>query len=97
MLSRSTVTHAFTTLRRILDLAVVDGAITANPCASVPRTRPTEDQRGSDHHDDAHDDQRRTHDDLEEYMDSVQIDVDEQRPKTRQGSQQCESAGWVGA
>ena len=33
----------------------------------------------------------------EEYMDSVQIDVDEQRPQTRQGSQQCESAGWVGA
>jgi integrase len=41
-LSRSTVTHAFTTLRRILDVAVIDGAITANPCASVPRTRPTD-------------------------------------------------------
>src|ERR1700741_2655272 len=41
-LSRSTVKHAFTTLRRILDVAVVDGAITANPCASVPRTRPTD-------------------------------------------------------
>jgi integrase len=41
-LSRSTVKHAFTTLRRILDLAVVDGAITANPCASVPRTRTTD-------------------------------------------------------
>lgn len=40
-LSRSTITHAFTTLRRILDVAVVDGAITANPCASVPRTRAT--------------------------------------------------------
>lgn len=31
--------HAFETLRRILDVAVVDGALTANPCASVPRTR----------------------------------------------------------
>ena len=41
-LSRSTVKHAFTTLRRILDVAVVDGAITANPCASVPRTRAPE-------------------------------------------------------
>jgi integrase len=41
-LSRSTVTHAFTTLRRILDVAVIDGAITANPCVSVPRTRPTD-------------------------------------------------------
>ncbi len=41
-LSRSTVKHAFTTLRRILDVAVVDGAITANPCASVPRTRRTD-------------------------------------------------------
>jgi integrase len=41
-LSRSTVKHAFTTLRRILDVAVVDGAITANPCASVPRTRATD-------------------------------------------------------
>jgi integrase len=38
-LSRSTVKHAFETLRRILDVAVVDGALTANPCASVPRTR----------------------------------------------------------
>lgn len=41
-LSRSTVKHAFTTLRRILDVAVIDGAITANPCASVPRTRATD-------------------------------------------------------
>jgi integrase len=41
-LSRSTVKHAFTALRRILDVAVVDGAITANPCASVPRTRATD-------------------------------------------------------
>lgn len=41
-LSRSTVKHAFTTLRRILDVAVIDGAITANPCASVPQTRPTD-------------------------------------------------------
>ena len=39
-LSRSTIKHAFTTLRRILDVAVVDGAITANPSASVPRTAP---------------------------------------------------------
>jgi integrase len=36
------VTHAFMTLRRILDVAVVDGAIPANPCASVPRTRATD-------------------------------------------------------
>jgi len=41
-LSRSTVKHAFTTLRRILDVAVVDGAIAANPCAAVPRTRTTD-------------------------------------------------------
>ena len=41
-LSRSTVKHAFETLRRILDVAVVDSAITANPCASVPRARPTD-------------------------------------------------------
>lgn len=41
-LSRSTVKHAFTTLRRILDVAVIDGALTANPCASVPRTRATD-------------------------------------------------------
>lgn len=41
-LSRSTIKHAFTTLRRILDVAVIDGAITANPCASVPRTRATD-------------------------------------------------------
>jgi len=41
-LSRSTVKHAFTTLRRILDVALVDGAITANPCASLPRTRATD-------------------------------------------------------
>lgn len=41
-LSRSTVKHAFETLRRILDVAVVDGAITANPCAAVPRTRATD-------------------------------------------------------
>ncbi len=40
-LSRSTVKHAFETLRRILDVAVVDGALTANPCAAVPRTRAT--------------------------------------------------------
>jgi len=39
---RSTIKHAFETLGRILDVAVVDGAITANPCASVPRTRPTD-------------------------------------------------------
>lgn len=38
-LSRSMVKHAFETLRRILDVAVVDGALTANPCAAVPRTR----------------------------------------------------------
>lgn len=38
-LSRSTVKHAFETLRRILDVAVVDGALAANPCAAVPRTR----------------------------------------------------------
>ena len=41
-LSRSTIKHAFETLRRILDVAVVDGALTANPCASVPRTRATD-------------------------------------------------------
>lgn len=41
-LSRSTITHASTTLRRILDVAVVDGAITANPCVAVPRTRATD-------------------------------------------------------
>ena len=41
-LSRSTVKHAFETLRRIFDVAVVDGAVTANPCAAVPRTRPTD-------------------------------------------------------
>lgn len=38
-LSRSTVKHAFETLRRILDVAVIDGAITANPCSAVPRAR----------------------------------------------------------
>jgi integrase len=41
-LSRSTVKHATETLRRILDVAVVDGAILANPCASVPRARLTD-------------------------------------------------------
>lgn len=41
-LSRSTVKHAFETLRRIFDVAVVDGAVAANPCAAVPRTRPTD-------------------------------------------------------
>jgi integrase len=39
---RSTIKHAFETFGRILDVAVVDGAITAKPCASVPRTRPTD-------------------------------------------------------
>lgn len=41
-LSRSTVKHAFETLRRIFDVAVVDGALSANPCASVPKMRATD-------------------------------------------------------
>lgn len=41
-LSRSTVKHAVETLRRILDVAVADGAITANPCAALPRSRGTD-------------------------------------------------------
>lgn len=41
-LSRSTVKHAIETLRRILDVAVTDGAISANPCAALPRSRSTE-------------------------------------------------------
>ncbi len=41
-LSRSTVKHATETLRRILDVAVTDGAITANPCAALPVSRGTE-------------------------------------------------------
>lgn len=41
-LSRSTVKHATETLRRILDVAVTDGAITANPAAALPRARSTD-------------------------------------------------------
>lgn len=38
-LSRSTVKHAYDVLRRILDVAVVDGALDANPVHSVPLPR----------------------------------------------------------
>jgi integrase len=41
-LSRSTFKHATETLRRVLDVAVVDGAIPSNPCHSVPRIRKTD-------------------------------------------------------
>ncbi|WP_454836198.1 tyrosine-type recombinase/integrase [Rhodococcus qingshengii] len=40
-LARSTVKHAYDVLRRILDVAVVDGAIPANPCHSVRLPRKT--------------------------------------------------------
>jgi len=38
-LARGTIKHAWDTFRRILDLAVLDGAISANPSASVPLPR----------------------------------------------------------
>jgi integrase len=39
VLARGTIKHAWDTFRRILDLAVLDGAIPANPAASVPLPR----------------------------------------------------------
>ncbi len=42
-LARGTTKHAFDVFRRILDLAVVDGAIPTNPAAVLPRNRPTGD------------------------------------------------------
>ena len=41
-LSRSTIKHALDTLRRVFDVAVADHAITANPCAALPRSRSTD-------------------------------------------------------
>lgn len=38
-LARGTIKHAWDTFRRILDLAVLDGAIPSNPAASVPLPR----------------------------------------------------------
>lgn len=38
-LARGTIKHAWDTFRRILDLAVLDGAIPANPAAAVPLPR----------------------------------------------------------
>ncbi|OZG27698.1 site-specific integrase [Williamsia sp. 1138] len=47
-LSRSTVKHAYDVLRRILDVAVVDGAIHANPVHSVPLPRQAATARTTD-------------------------------------------------
>jgi integrase len=40
-LARGTIKHAFDVFRRVLDVAVTDGAIPANPAASVPLPRTT--------------------------------------------------------
>lgn len=47
-LSRSTVKHAYDVLRRILDVAVVDGALDANPVHSVPLPRQAATTRTTD-------------------------------------------------
>jgi integrase len=47
-LSRSTVKHAYDVLRRILDVAVVDGALNANPVHSVPLPRQAATGRTAD-------------------------------------------------
>jgi integrase len=38
-LARGTIKHAFDVFRRVLDVAVQDGAIPANPAAAVPLPR----------------------------------------------------------
>ncbi|WP_158599283.1 tyrosine-type recombinase/integrase [Williamsia muralis] len=47
-LSRSTAKHAYDVLRRILDVAVVDGALHANPVHSVPLPRQAATVRTTD-------------------------------------------------
>lgn len=48
-LARGTIKHAFDVFRRVLDTAVTDGALPANPAASVPRLRQTDTQPFTPH------------------------------------------------